>query len=356
MAQPDKSTRSRPGWPGSWLRRVAGRLPLDRLARLFRQRRFRIWLNVIALLLVMVFLAYGIYSNWNELQQYDWTADYRYLLLAMVVYGLCFATVLLAWHWIMAGIGAMRTMRVNARIFCYSSLPKRIPGVVWYIAGRVMLYQDEGVASSVTVLGTALETTLLITSGLIVYLGSLLVGMPAGSKLDFPPAVALLLLIPLLAVLHPAILNRIFGWLLRKLHYEGEIGLTFRTSVGLVLIYCLAWILGGVDLYLLTNAVYPVPLRLVPAIVGAWAAAGAVSFVASYLIQGMGVTEVTLAALLSRFLPLPVSIVVVILFRLLLTVSEVGWALLVAWGLSGFKLRRVQGKGDKQPPSPGPQG
>ncbi len=340
----------------AWLRRLAGRLQLDRLARLVRQRRVRIWLNVIALLLVMVFLAYGVYSNWNELQEYDWTADYRYLLLAIAVYGLCFAAVLLAWHRVMAGIGAMRSMRVNARIFCYSSLPKRIPGVVWYIAGRVMFYQDEGVAPSVTVLGTILETMLLIASGLIVYLASLLFGVPAGSRQDFPPAVALLLLIPLLAVLHPAILNRIVGWLLRKLHYEGEIGLTFKTSVGLVLTYCLAWILGGIDLYLLTNAVYPVSPRLLPAIVGAWAAAGAVSFVASYLIQGMGVTEVTLAALLSRFLPLPVSIVVVILFRLLLTISEVGWALLVAWGLSGFKHRWVRSKGDKQLPGPDPQG
>jgi uncharacterized membrane protein YbhN (UPF0104 family) len=335
---------------------VAGRLPLGRLARLVRQRRFRICLNAIALLLVLVFLAYGVYRNWNELQEYQWTADYRYLLLAMAVYGLCFAAVLLAWHRIMAGIGAMRNVRVNARIFCYSSLPKRIPGVVWYIAGRAMLYQDEGVAPSVTVLGTILETMLLIVSGLIVYLASLLFGVSAGSKRDFPPAVALLLLIPLLAVLHPAVLNRVFGWLLRKLHYEGELGLTFKTSAGLVLTYCPAWILGGIDLYLLTNAVYPVPPRLLPAIVGAWAAAGAVSFIASYLIQGMGVTEVTLAALLSRFLPLPVSIVVAILFRLLLTVSEVGWALLVAWGLSGFKVRWVQGKGGGRPPGPGPQG
>jgi len=331
---------------------VAGRLPLDRIGRLLKQRRIRIWLNAIALLLVMVFLAYGVYSNWNELQQYDWTADYRYLLLALVVYGLCFATILLAWHWIMAGIGAMRSVRVNARIFCYSSLPKRIPGVGWYIAGRVMLYQDQGVAGSVTVLGTTLETVLLIASGLIVYLASLLFGAPAGSKLGFPPTVALLLLLPLLVVLHPAVLNRIFGWLLHKLHHEGEIGLTFWTSVGLVLIYCLAWVLGGFDLYLLANAIYPVSPQLLPAVIGAWAAAGAVSFVASYLIQGMGVTEVTLAALLSRFLPLPVSIVVVILFRLLLTVSEVGWALLVAWGLSGFKLRRGQNQDDKSLPGP----
>jgi len=118
------------------------------------------------------------------------------------------------------------------------------------------------------------------------------------------------------------------------------------------LIYCLAWVLGGFDLYLLANAIYPVSPQLLPAVIGAWAAAGAVSFVASYLIQGMGVTEVTLAALLSRFLPLPVSIVVVILFRLLLTVSEVGWALLVAWGLSGFKLRRGQNQDDKSLPGP----
>lgn len=155
-----------------------------------------------------------------------------------------------------------------------------------------------------------------------------------------PPVVAGLFLVPLLILLYPPAHNRLFGYLLRRLHYTGEVSLAPRVSAGLLLIYGLAWILGGIDLYLLANAVQPVPLELLPAVIGAWAASGAVSFVASYLVQGMGLTEVTLAALLSSYLPLPVAIVISILFRILLTICEVLWALLLAWALSGFRLRR----------------
>jgi hypothetical protein len=241
----------------------------------------------------------------------------------------------------MVGLEAMAKLRVNARIFCYSSLPRRIPGAVWYIASRAHLYNKEGVARSVTMVGTLLETVLLIASGLLVYLMSLLFPVSAKSVGHLSPGTALLLLAPLLIVLHPAVFNRLFGYLLRKFHYTGELSLTSRRNAVLVLIYSLAWILGGIDLYLLANAIHPVPLEFLPAVIGAWAASGAISLVSSYLIQGLGVAEVTLALLLSTFLPLPVSIAISIFFRILLTVSEVAWALLLAWSLSGFKGLRA---------------
>ena len=320
-------------------RRAAGRLPVTRLRELSRRRSVRLALRAAAVLAVLLFLAYAVYRNWDELVQYEWTADWRYVALAAVVYGLSFAANVLAWHRVMATVWTVTDPWVNARVFCYSSLPKRIPGVVWYIASRAALYQAEGVAGSIAVMATLLETLLLIVSALLVYLASLLFRVPAGMAGDLPPGIALLLLVPLLAVLHPAVLNRIIAWLLRRLKGGGEIVLTYRTTLGLVLIYVPAWVIGGIDLYLLANAVYPVPLALLPAVCGAWAASGAVSLLAAYLVQGLGAAEVTLGLLLSRFLPVPVAIVVVLLFRLLCTVGEVAWALLVGWTLSRVKVK-----------------
>jgi hypothetical protein len=94
--------------------------------------------------------------------------------------------------------------------------------------------------------------------------------------------------------------------------------------------------LGGLDLYLLANAIYPVAFDYLPAFIGAWAATGVVGLLASYLMQGMGVTEITLAVLLSGFVPAPVAIVISIFFRILLTIGEVVWALLLAWATSGL--------------------
>jgi hypothetical protein len=39
-------------------------------------------------------------------------------------------------------------------------------------------------------------------------------------------------------------------------------------------------------------------------------------------------------------IPLPVAVAISLLFRILLTLSDVLWALLVAWGLAGFRLTK----------------
>jgi uncharacterized membrane protein YbhN (UPF0104 family) len=66
-------------------------------------------------------------------------------------------------------------------------------------------------------------------------------------------------------------------------------------------------------------------------LIGAWAAAGAVSLTAGLLVQGMGLREVTLAVLLGNHMPLPVAAAVSLLFRVLLTVGEFIWALVFSW-------------------------
>jgi len=320
------------------LGRRAARWPLvGRAMRLLQGRTGRIWLRVAVVLVVMAFVSYAVHRNWSELEHYEWSADYRYVLLAVAVFVPCYLTVLLAWHAIMSSIGATNSLRLNAEVYCLSSLPKRIPGVVWYIASRVQLYRERGVAGSITLVGTLLETVLLIVSALLVYLLSLLVPSLTSPTQSLRPAVALALLLPLLAVLHPAVFNRGFGLLLRKLRYEGRLALTWGRSLRLVAVYLPAWILGGIDLFILANAIHPVSVRFLPAVIGAWAASSAVSFVAGYLVQGLGIAEVTLAALLSSIVPLPVGLVISLCFRVLLTLGDTLLALALAWAITGFK-------------------
>ena len=101
--------------------------------------------------------------------------------------------------------------------------------------------------------------------------------------------------------------------------------------LGLLSAYAVAWIAGGVLLYILIGALYPLAVTMLPAVIGAWAGASAMGLIAAYLIQGLGVREVTLAAILSVFMPLPVAIVTSVLFRLVLTAGEVVWPLVWAW-------------------------
>jgi len=85
--------------------------------------------------------------------------------------------------------------------------------------------------------------------------------------------------------------------------------------------------------------VTPIPLAQLPALVGAWAASGAISLSAGLLVSGMGLREVTLTVLLGYLVPLPVAVAISLLFRVLLMVGEFVWALIFA-ALTGG-IRRI---------------
>jgi hypothetical protein len=92
----------------------------------------------------------------------------------------------------------------------------------------------------------------------------------------------------------------------------------------------LAWVGGGVLLWLLINAISPIGLELLPMIIGIWGAAGAVSLSIGIGIQGLGLREVTLAALLSLIISPITAIIVALAFRLVLTIGEFLWVFLIS--------------------------
>jgi hypothetical protein len=93
----------------------------------------------------------------------------------------------------------------------------------------------------------------------------------------------------------------------------------------------IAWFGGGLILFVLTQAIYPMEFSKLPALVGAWGAAGAVSLTIGIGIQGLGIREITLSALLSLLMPPILAIILAIAFRLVLTAGEFLWVLLFIW-------------------------
>lgn len=292
-------------------------------------RRLRRWGAILVVTLSFVFMAYVVADNWQQFEPYreHFALHYPLLLAAFLLYPTGLIPNTVAWHNIMRCLGGAPRFKTNARIYCYSCLPRRIPGGVWHIAGRAVMNKQQGIAHSRTLLGTFLEWLLLVLSGLLVYLGSLL--SPAGRAmggLGLKPGVALALLAPLLVMLLPPVLNRFIRLVRSRTEDPPILGAT--DIFQLVGIFVLAWIMGGIVLYVVLLALSPVPLSALPAIVGAWGGAGAAGFVAAYVLQGLGVHEATLAFLLSSVIPLPIAIVASILMRILLTIGDVFWPLL----------------------------
>jgi len=141
--------------------------------------------------------------------------------------------------------------------------------------------------------------------------------------------------------LYPTILNRVVRLAQGRL---GQAQLPPMRPVDVLLLYValgFAWIAGGCLLWLVADAIHPLEADVIPFLIADWGLAGAVSIVAGFLIGGLGIREVTLSAMLGQVMPLPVAVVVALVFRLILTVSEALWALTLS-ALTRPKVRITQ--------------
>jgi hypothetical protein len=280
-----------------------------------------------------VFLGLALYRDWQELAQYEWSIDYRYLLAASAIYPVPFLLMASVWSQVIGRLAGFSNYFGNLQIYCYSGLIKYIPGTFWYVLGRAYFYERQGIAKSLTALGSLWELALAAFSGLVVYLPLMMYSRQVYAG---PLNYLLLLLAPLgFVVLHPSGFSAALKYIVKK--RAENIGLIRRRdSLAWVALYAFAWLLGGLAFYLQANMIYPVPLAHLPAVASFLVISGVISQLAFFIPAGLGIREVSLSLLLSSFVPFGIAVVIALIFRLWLTLSEVFWTLvtllLCRWG------------------------
>ena len=173
-----------------------------------------------------------------------------------------------AWCAILRQTSGFQDMRKNFRIYYLALLARRLPSALWYITGRLVMYRSAGVAESAVLGSTALESLVLGLAGVLVFLallpfyGSTDLGVRA-----LPMAVAGGILLAVLSqpryVLR--LINRLFAWLKRP---PMNVDVRRRDVLRWLLAYGFAWLIGGVGLFCMINAIYVLPLADLPVIVG----------------------------------------------------------------------------------------
>jgi hypothetical protein len=294
----------------------------------------RVLLSAVFVVPALVFIAYQTWRNWEQLRSYTWKLRPEFWALAFLAYSVVLNIELLAWNRMMGRLGGVSRFFTNARLYCISNLSKRLPGVVWYLAGRALLYREEGVPASVTLTGSALEFALMTATGPVVYLAALpwSSGVPS-SWIYLAGAGAL---VAMAIVLQPAIFNRITAFVLRRLGSTAQLQVTYRDVLPLVPLYLAAWLVSGVVVYAVACSVYPLPLAALPTTIGIWAACGTLTLLISTFLLGFGMREVTLSLLLTVVMPQPMPVIVALVFGLLMVLFELSWtAIFALWRRRG---------------------
>lgn len=296
--------------------------PLGDLVKRFRKGGVRLLLGAAVILLSVLFLAYFIYKNRAALNAYPWQIHYGPLALTLILHLGAFLVAIAAWHSMIKRIAGASNLRLNAKIYCYGALAKRLPGVAWDIATRVVMYDGTGVSKTVVGVVSVLEIVLITLSGIVMYL--VLAPLTAAQDLGKNFWLLLIALAIGITLTHP----RVVAAAMRRLKRDAvPLSFGYRDTLRWVFAYAWTWILSGLMLYATICAIATLPSVQVLRVLSDWTFAGLITSLLTFLPSTLGIQEVSLTLLLSRYMPEHVAVVSAILMRVLTIAYSTLWTL-----------------------------
>ncbi len=295
-------------------------------------------------IVVLGCLSYAVKGEWSKAGprlEHARPADVGLAMAAVALYYLVF---ILGWMRILATLGIHVPYRVALQSEMVSMLAKYVPGGVWTPAARVAaLGRLTGETATGPVLASILvEAILSAISGVVVFAVSLL----WVHGVDAPLAPIVIFAVVCVVVMHPRVFVPAFRRVLRPFGLVSIEPLPFATMTALLAFYCGTWLLGGLGLYFLVDALGSPPrLSTIPFLGGTAAIGAIVAVLAVFAPSGLGVREASMYALLVAVTSKSAALGATILNRLTITVVEVG---LFVVGIAIWRLGRPS---RERPPS-----
>jgi len=285
-----------------------------------------------------------VYRERDAFATFQWQLDWRAVGVAfgLLLAGLGLAA--LAWATVMRALGSQLPRTLHLRYYVISHLARRLPGTVWYIAGRGYLYRQHGETVRLVTIASSLEYLLLTVAGAIATLALWSYGL---RSLPVVYMVAMAVTIALgLAATHPASVR----WALHRAGLVDFPPLHYAQILVLLGMYVLVWLFGGVMFFALTHAIAGTGVEHMLYLVGCWCLVGTLSVVVFFLPSNFGFTEVGLSLLLSAIMPTSLAVLVAVLSRVFVIAFELVAAGAVM-GLLALMARRQRRSGATHAPA-----
>ena len=278
-----------------------------------------------------IFIAFILVQYWSELIEQTNEVHFDLVLLAVVLYPLGMLPTALSWHIVLDSLGVDQSVWFNLRAYSISTLPRKIPGSIWFFSSRASLYKEVEIPVSTSIAATIIEALLLSLTGIglaILLAGKYLVQIISENPLFAIaiPVFTILMILIVWAFSNP-------GGAIRKL-IDGKFKLLLPRLLPtrlfrIISMMSMAWIGGGALLFITVRSVEILPVNDIFKIIGIWAISGSISLIISLGISFFGLREIALAALLGVLIPPISAIVVAIAFRIVLTLGELIWAFVI---------------------------
>lgn len=287
------------------------------MKRLTTDRRTARYVTAAGAAATLLFLGWLVWRERDVFVDYDWEITWWALAAAIVPLYPALALVALTWASIMRTLGSRAPFAAHLRVYVMAHLARRLPGTIWYIAGRGYLYQQQGESVRLASAGSGLELVVMTLAGGLVTLalGSRLLRTVSGTYLW----ILLALIAGAILLSHPRTVRAGLRWA----RVENPPPLHYGHILMWMAAYAAVWVLGGLMLYLIAYGLVQLSPTHVTYVVAAWTLAGTLSVVVIFLPSNFGFTEIALSVLLSAVMPSSLAVVVAVASRIVIIVLEV---------------------------------
>lgn len=281
----------------------------------------------------LLFILFFIFQNRAQFVKSLSQINIVFLLIPIILYPIGMIPTATAWHFLLKLIHQDRLILKDIYLYNLSIFSRHIPGYVWFLGSRSLVYKKENISNKNTMFFTILETFLLSITGFVLSLPLIWSNrnlFPDNTIILITAFCILIIIIIIIISLEPTrlLIKRISPKILPEEYVIPSI--RNKNLVFAMITMFIGWIGGGILLSFVIRSFIPIQLNTVLLACGIWGFSGAVSLSLGIVIQGFGIREITIALLLSVILPPIQAASASILFRLVITIGEIIWVNIIS--------------------------
>lgn len=286
-------------------------------------KKFLSWLFV---LIVLGFLVHKISLNWSDFVAVKWNINLISLIGLMILWTGLFTVLTFSWHYLVTALGGQTRYRDNARVWVLANAARFLPGTIWQYVGRLRLSSSYGIPIAISSRALVMESLLNLIAGLMVLVGSSFVLDLAvfQLRLYLLGGLSLGIVILLMLVNNSAVINFISKVTkLEKLKLLTDMNkLSVINWLVLLSLLMLQFVIAGTMLFLLTTMIFPLSAEFLPYAIVIYTFSWLLGYIAFLAPAGLGVQELSMATLLSFYLPVGLAGGLAIAFRVVSMLVE----------------------------------
>jgi glycosyltransferase 2 family protein len=275
-------------------------------------------------LLSLLVLGIWLYSMRRDLATIQWGTLWPVFALLIAMYGLSFLLGFMVWHSYIRGTAPIPWLR-DLQLYAHSNISRRLPSGLGYLVARLAQYSAEGSDVRIVLYFSAQELLIQISSGLAI---TLIAALLSGSVVQGSYVAILIFSVSIALFARSPIVTKLLQNSGRS-HEVAAKTTVSRADWWRFSAYGLAWLNGGVMLYILLLGLDEAGSIGIWQAIGLWTLSGTVGLVTGLVPLGQFARDATLSILLGQYVALPTAILIALAFRLALTMGDLGWSLVL---------------------------